>query len=114
MSSFKLDMRNIAKNIIEKQTKTLAALKVYGDSVSKQMESYAKSNRPWQDRTGHARESLKGDSEFMGHKVRCNISHGVSYGIYLEMCNERRYAILEPTIKAVSPKAINGLDKIFK
>lgn len=114
MGSFKLDMSGIARNIIAKQQRTLAALQTYGDSVAKEMESHAKSNRSWTDRTGDARKALNGSSQFMGHKVRCSIEHGVSYGIYLEMCNERRYAILEPTVKAVAPKAISGLDKIFK
>lgn len=115
MGSFKLDMTGIAGNIMAKQQKTLAALQVYGDSVGKELESYAKSNRSWTDRTGDARKALKGSSEPIGKEVvRCSIEHGVSYGVYLEMKNERRYAILKPTIDAVGPKALNGLDKIFK
>lgn len=114
MSSFTLDMSNIAKSLIEKQVKTIAALGIYGDSVAKQMESYAKSHRHWIDRTGDARNRLTGTSKNLGNTVRCEISHGVDYGIYLEMCNERKYSILKPTIDAVGPKAIKGLDKIFK
>lgn len=112
--SFKLDMGDIAKNLINIKPKTMAALSLYGDTVAKDMEAYAKSHRPWQDRTGNARMSLKGTSIPMENKVRCEITHGVDYGIYLEMCNERKYAILEPTVKAIGPKAVNGLDKIFK
>lgn len=114
MGGFKLDMSGIARNLVNLKPKTMAALEVYGDSVSKEMESYAKSNRPWTDRTGDARKLLVGFSSPLKYGVRCNVRHGVSYGIYLEMCNERRYAILEPTVKAVGPKAISGLDKIFK
>ena len=114
MSSFTLDMSNIAKSLIEKQVKTIAALGIYGDSVAKQMESYAKSHRPWQDRTGDARNRLTAQSQNMGITIRCSISHGVNYGIYLEMCNEGKYRVLKPTIDAVGPKAIKGLDKIFK
>lgn len=114
MSNFKLDMSNIAKNMLEKQAKTIAALALYGDSVAKEMESYAKSNRVWTDRTSDARDRLKGDSQNLGTSIRCSISHGVDYGIYLEMCNEGRYRILKPTIDAVGPKAVKGLDRIFK
>ncbi len=32
----------------------------------------------------------------------------------LEYCNERRYAILEPTLKAITPKALDGLKNILK
>lgn len=114
MSSFKLDMGNIAKALIEKEVKTKAALALYGDSVAKEMESYAKSHRPWQDRSGDARNRLNGTSKNLENTVRCEISHGVEYGVYLEMCNEKKYAILKPTIDAVGPKAIKGLEKIFK
>lgn len=112
--SFKLDMGDIAKNLIEKEIKTMAALNLYGDTVSKDMEAYAKSNRPWQDRTGEARKRLKGNKKNMGNVIRCEIAHGVDYGIFLEMKNECRYAILKPTVQAIGPKAANGLDKIFK
>lgn len=111
---FKLDMGDILKNLTEKELKTLAALNLYGDTVSKDMEAYAKSNRPWTDRTGEARKRLKGNKKNMGNVIRCEISHGVDYGIFLEMKNERRFAILDPTVKAIGPKAANGLDKIFK
>lgn len=112
--SFKLDMSDIAKNLIEKEVKAMAVLNLHGDTVSKDMESYAKSNRPWTDRTGEARKRLKGNKKNMGNVIRCEISHGVDYGIFLEMYNERRFAILDPTIKVIGPKAVNGLDKIFK
>lgn len=114
MSSFILDMGDILKNLVEKEVKTMAALNLYGDSVAKEMESYAKTRRVWTDRTSHARNALNGDSFGLKDMVRCEISHGVDYGIYLEMCNERRFAILDPTIKAVGPKALKGLSKIFK
>ncbi|MCU9815835.1 hypothetical protein [Paraclostridium sp. AKS73] len=114
MSGFKLDMSNIAKNMLEKQAKTIAALALYGDSVAKDMEAYAKTNRPWSDRSSSARNRLTGESQNLGTSIRCSISHGVNYGIYLEMCNEGRYRILKPTIDAVGPKAVRGLDRIFK
>lgn len=112
--SFKFDMGDIFKNLTEKELKTLAALNLYGDSVSKEMESYAKSNRPWTDRTGQARQGLKGEKKNMGTVIRCKLSHGAKHGIFLEMCNEGKYSILKPTVQAIGPKAANGLDKIFK
>lgn len=115
MGSFEFKVDDIIQNMLNQNKKSLKALEVYGKTVSKELEAYAKSNRPWTDRTGEARENLKGDSEKISdEKVRCAISHGVDHGVFLEMCNERKYAILEPTIKAVSPKVLKGLDKIFK
>lgn len=112
--SFKFDVSNITKGLAEREIKTKAALKVYGDTVGKKMETHAKSNRKWIDRTGNARNGLQGGAESTGNGVRCKIQHGVYYGIYLEMCNERRYAILEPTVKAIAPESVRGLANILK
>lgn len=115
MGSFEFKVDDIIQNMLNQNNKSMKALEAYGEVVGKELEAYAKSNRPWTDRTGEARKKLKGDSEKISdEKVRCAISHGVDYGIFLEMCNERKYAILEPTIEAVSPKVLKGLDKIFK
>lgn len=32
------------------------------------------------------------------------MSHHVDYGVYLELCNEGRYAILEQTIQEFAPQ----------
>ncbi|MGL5507477.1 MAG: hypothetical protein ACRDB0_06220 [Paraclostridium sp.] len=115
MASFKFDTSGIAKGILALESRSMAALGLYGDSVAKKMEAYAKSNRPWTDRTSSARNRLTGTSvRLSGSKIRCNISHGVDYGIWLELCNERRYAVLKPTIDAIGPQAVSGLSKIFK
>lgn len=114
MSNFKFDASNLIKGLVDIETKTKAALGVYSDSVAKKMESYAKSNRKWNDRTGDARKRLTGSWERYGNGTRVAISHGVDYGVYLEFCNERRYAILKQTVDKVSPEALRGLNKILK
>ena len=78
------------------------------------IEASAKANRPWSDRTGRARQSLNGDSEWVGNKVRVSLSHGVDYGIWLELCNEGKYSIIMPTINKEGPAVMEGLKKILK
>lgn len=112
--SFKFDEAIVAKGLAEMHLKTMETLEVYGDRIAKDMESYAKSHIPWTDKDSDAKDKITGQSQNLGTKVRCSISHGVDYGIYLEMCNEGKYSILKPTIDAVGPKAVKGLEKIFK
>lgn len=114
MSGFKLEIEPIIKGLIEKEAKAKVALELLGDTVAKDMEAYAKTNRPWTDQTGDARNRLHGDSQNLGSKVRCSISHGVDYGIYLELCNEGKYAILEETVENIGDKALKKLEKIMK
>lgn len=112
--SFKFDASKLIKGIAEREIKTRAALGLYADTVAKQMETHAKSNKPWVDRTGRAKQSLNSSWKWVGDVARVELSHGVDYGIYLELCNEKRYAIIKPTIDLISPQVIKGLNKILK
>lgn len=112
--SFKFDANNLIKGLAEREIKTRAALGLYADTVAKKMETHAKSNKPWVDRTGRAKQSLNSSWKWVGDVARVELSHGVYYGIYLELCNEKKYAIIKPTIDIISPQAIRGLNKILK
>ena len=112
--SFKFDANNLIKGLAEREIKTRAALGLYADTVAKKMEAHAKSNKPWVDRTGRAKQSLNSSWKWVGDVARVELSHGVYYGIYLELCNEKKYAIIKPTIDIISPQAIRGLNKILK
>ena len=114
MGNFRFDASKLISGLAEREVKLKASLNLYGDTVAKKMEAYAKSNRRWQDRTGDARKSLRGTSQPSGNGVRVSISHNVDYGVYLEMCNERRYAILKPTVDKIAPEAVKGLSNLLK
>lgn len=65
---------------------------------ARRMEQFAKSNRPWTDRTSNARQGLIGRVRTLGEgHVQATISHTVEYGIYLEA---RNYKIIVPTLNA--------------
>lgn len=112
--SFKFDASKLIKGIAEREIKTRAALGLYADTVAKKMEAHAKSNKPWVDRTGRAKQSLNSSWKWVGDVARVELSHGVHYGIYLELCNERRFSVISPTINYIAPKAIKGLNNIIK
>lgn len=75
------------------------------------LERYMKANRPWQDRTGAARAGLsaKVTSSKMNFEQTIELSHGVPYGVYLEYGMERRFAIIEPTMRIKGPEIVNDL-----
>ena len=112
--SIKFDPSNMLNGLVDADLKMKSAVGLYGDTVAKKLEASAKANRPWTDRTGIARQSLNGDSEWVGNKVRVSLSHGVFYGIWLELCNEGKYSIIMPTINKEAPKVMEGLKKILK
>lgn len=79
----------------------IPAAKVIVEEEAVELESYMKRKRPWKDRTGRAKLGLSATvSQPSNTKFRITLSHGVSYGKWLELANEKRYAIIKPTINA--------------
>lgn len=90
-----------------------AIIEMYVKTQAKSLESYAKENRPWTDRTGHARQRLTGYVTTIPKGYRINLAHGVDYGIWLELAMEKRYAILEPTIRLKGKEVVNGMRNLL-
>ncbi len=65
------------------------------------LESYAKQNAPWRDRTGNARQSLHTFTRNLAEEaVALYLAHGMDYGIWLEVRWSGKYAIIWPTLEA--------------
>lgn len=67
---------------------------------ARRMESHAKKNAKWTDRTGNARNGLRAQS-FVIPEVSYQIIlfHQVPYGIWLEVRFNGRLAIIMPTVQ---------------
>ena len=74
-----------------------AQLKVVGSTISKNMQTYAKANHPWTNRTKSAQNKLKGSYKVDDNTLDISIAHGVDYGYYLETRADfdGKYQILE-------------------
>lgn len=114
MAGIKIDASKLLANLENAETKSQVAIRMFAQEGAKKFENYAKKNRPWTDRTGHARQRLTGWVEVLTNKVRIYIGHGVDYGIYLELCHEKRYAILQPTVNALSKEVLKGYKELTR
>lgn len=104
--ALQFDSTNLQANMNTFASKFDAAVRILCENGSQKMEQYAKENRPWTDRTGSARQRLKGSWEKVREGYMVKISHGVNYGVWLEFAHERKYAILLPTIENVAKAQI--------
>lgn len=78
------------------------------------LETYAKQNAPWEDRTANARQTLRGWADELGNDAAVlYLAHGMEYGIYLETRWAGRYAILWPTIEAHLNEITARLQQVF-
>lgn len=71
-----------------------------------ELEDYAKRNAPWNDQTGNARAGLNASVGVEGGEIVLNLAHSVDYGVYLELKDDGKYAILLPTIEALGPQIL--------
>jgi hypothetical protein len=79
-----------------------------------EMEQWAKANAPWQDRTGNARAGLSAvPKDSPGVVAEVIISHGVDYGVWLEIANGGRYAIVAKTIDTFGPLMMRDMQRIM-
>lgn len=114
MTGIKFDFDDLLSNLENMETKSQVAIRMYAQEGAKKFENYAKRNRPWTDRTGRARQMLIGWVEVLSDRVKVIIGHGVSYGVYLELCHEKRYAILQPTVNALSKEVLEGYRNLMR
>lgn len=107
LSSMKGELQRIPGRVEE-------AIYGYGKTAAALLQGEAQKNRLWTDRTGQARQRIKGYCVKTEKGVRIYLAHGVGYGIYLEFANEKRYAIIYPTLRRKGPEIIAGAAKVVR
>ena len=90
-------------------TKAKAAMRMYAESAAENLEAHMKDKRPWTDRTGMAKARLNGSVQ----EVSEGLAQGVDYGLWLELANEKKYAIIQPTIQSKSGEVIKGFEGLL-
>ena len=81
-------------------------VRIHAEDGAKKMESYAKGNHKWQNRTGEAERTLRGFTQPLPNGYRIIISHGVWYGVWLELAHAKKYGIIPDTIRYVGEMEI--------
>lgn len=112
-SSFKFDAKSLLQGLSTTESKADAAIRMYAETAAVNLEAYMKSNRPWVDRTGNAKARLTASVQKLMDGYRIALAHGVTYGIWLELANEKRYAIIQPTILAKSNEVFEGYEHLL-
>ena len=112
---FKLDIQDLLDGLVETQDKADSAVRVYAEQGALQLQNSAKENRRWTDRTGHARQRLNGCVGRIDKGFRIYLAHGVDYGIWLELANEKRFSIIPRTIEYVGAfEILPGFERLLE
>ena len=105
---------DVTGNLDKAATKMRAAGAAAGELTAIEMAAYAKKHRGWHDRTNQARLGLTGSSETSGTSTRVVIAHTPFYGVFLELANGGKYAILEKTIRAHRASFLNNVKTLAR
>ena len=108
-----LDTSQLLKRIGDMDKRFDKAMMMYANTQSVKLQSYMKTNRPWIDRTGEAKRRLSANAEQISEGVQIVLSHGVSYGVWLELAHEKRYAVIAPTIRIKSGEVMKGCQSLI-
>lgn len=77
------------------------------------VEAHARNTAPWTDQTGNARQGLRAQAFDEGDNMGIILYHSVSYGIWLELAHDQRFAVIEPTIEVMGPQVMQSLQNIL-
>ncbi len=102
----RLDATGLFKGLAEMELKVQQGTRIYAETAGMKMINDAKANAPWTDRTGNSRQTM--DTEVIS--LRGNTPHFK----YLELCHEKRNAILWPTIQKWSGQVLSGWVKVIR
>ena len=112
--SLNYDSSNLGKNLDSMSLKLGALLLMYSATKAEKIKADMHSNRKWTDRTGMAKTTLDAKvSQPEEDIIRITLSYGVDYGLWLELANEKNYAIIAPTINDEGPRIISDLQDIM-
>lgn len=111
---FDYDKSKLSKNMEKFSLKLGAAVLMYANTKAVQLEASMKWNRPWTDRTGMAKATLRTVvTQPDQNTIRITLAHGVSYGIWLELAHEKKWAIVNPTLEKEAPNVVDGLQDLM-
>lgn len=77
-------------------------------------QNIMRSDAPWTDQTGNARNGLFAQPFSDGNESGIELFHSVPYGIWLETRWSGRYAIIEPTVSKHGPEVMRTVSEVFR
>lgn len=84
-------------------------------SYTPRIEAWMKTNAPWQDISGNARQTLYSDVfDLVNSAVVIVMAHGVEYGVFLEWSNAGRYSILSPALDHFAPLIWQDVQRLLR
>lgn len=109
---FQMNSAGLSRAMYDMEKRVQERSLIYAQAAARQLESFAKADAPWRDRSGHARGGIAGRAERRGSVIAITLSGSVRYLVYLELAHGKRWAVLWPTLQRHQRRILNGFAKI--
>ena len=115
MAGLKFDLSGMVSGLADCESKADIAIRMLSEHGALQLQNFARENRRWTDRTGHARQRMHGYVGDIPEGYRITLAHGVDYGLWLELAHEKRFAIIPQTIEYVGTfEIMPGFERLIE
>lgn len=106
----------LAKTLKSYDLKVKYGIRLLAEYFAQKMQDESRQGAPWQDRTGNARSGLFTITEQAATDlvtIYLSHAHTVYYGVFLELANGGKYAVIMPTIQRNLPEIERQLKRLF-
>ena len=93
--------------------KTRQGMIEFAEEFAKELQQYAQTQAPWNDRTGDARGGLEAAADSEGDIIGIQLYHTVDYGIWLEVRWSGQYAVILPSIERKGPDLLDKMKRMM-
>lgn len=112
--AFRIDASQALRRMTEIKQRSMFAAEQVAKNGAAKMEGEAKRDAPWTDRTGLARQTIRGVSGWQGKKLRCGVTGNMAYSPCLEKCNEGQNAVLWPTVQKNEKELMENFRRVVR
>lgn len=111
---FRFDKRRLQAEVDSFNERANRAVGAAFEYQAPKSEARMKTTASWTDRTGNARSGLFALPSHLTTTHELFLSHGVSYGIYLENRFSGRYSTVRPEIPHAGEDLMRIISKLFR
>lgn len=103
----------LEKNLKEFKRKVNNQISAVMDYNAAYATGWLKQNAPWTDRTSAARTGLVALSNASGNSHEILMAYSVYYGIWLEVANSGKYAVITPGMRIIGKKVMDDMQSLL-
>ncbi len=104
----------LGQNVGDYVKRVLSAVFDLATLFAAKIEAYAKANAKWTDRTANARQGLTARAFKDASTVTIILFHTMAYGIWLEIANAGKYAIILKTLEAHYGSYMQAIERLLR